>query len=1167
MSNELFVITDGTTEIDFLDEVSGFHLADWNPAIAQYKGGGVFQDSLQADGRRLVDKRFMNAIETLSLKARDVSQDALIYEMQEIRRLFEKAAQYWTTSWQNEPVYIKARASNETNVRYAIIYTAMIPEDDYPYGMPFLQPQCEAVMDELTLVIERGPWLDNVPGEGTCVEIAGYGTYCWPCHVEFNGTTTNILVSDNATIQDLHDAAMTVEGWVRADGWGEGPPSEDWIFSKRTGGAGWFIRIDETFGLIAYIECAVQAAYGASGLAQFSPDSEWHHVAFTWDDATYTNPRIWIDGVEQTNVIQVRNGAVGSDVGNDLYIGNRVGTDHTWDGGIGWTRVSDYIRYASTFTPPDRCILPEIDGGTVGLWIGAECSGATIDNMEGTAAIDGTLSNGTFGCCERYYGNIDGEVACSPSHLEFDGIDSIVNCGSNAVVDNLPDFAVSAKGILVIDGWVRPDGYGGLSSGFIAWKNQWRFQIQTAQGLRGVVECVTRDAVSASGTDEFDVDYTWHHVLMVYDEQGGITPAARTIYLAIDGNWVSSYSTQISSQGNYNGDAAADLEVGSRAGTDTSWHGGLGWIRVRDALPSGVSVGVAFTAPVRCTLPDASDANTLMLIIHEGVGHTVTRDLSGNSNDGLISDAIWSCDCSAAVAGVITPTCEDEVYIANKRNDANITNVHYWDSTAGVWSGNLMGAALPYDLLPAVPAAGDVVIFGIDTTMLDSGPFCSLVFDLATAQVDLTTVTWRYSDVGADPTAWGALTVQDNTNADGIMTGDPFDTTGVRSVHWAQPSDWTTQNPQVGAGPVLGVTGYWIAAHVVVIGAAPAPPTQQNRHIYSITWPFVEIDDLDILGDIPALLRMLIRNQSDTGSGGLTGYSNRFVIGLRSLSRGQDFTAYINLANEQNPDSITVTDAVVSNFVADTTVPTGIKLQITNPAAIGSVVADISIAGTMTPQYAGRFHCYLRGKQTTGAAEDVSIGIVGQYGSGGRFWESEQVAFQNTNDWQILDMGSVYIPGQVAGITSWTIQFRLTAYGNGASDAELYDMILIPIDEWAIDCVDTENRSGLTLNSKSAVYARGSATLHTYLDIDGRVRFPKRRTMLTRLYSDDEVAATYLGITGGDPILQANAEQRLWFLSTRYSAVGSTEQRSEPWVSNTIQQFGVARYLSMRGRR
>ena len=59
-------ITDGTTIIDLLSPTTGFHLAGWEPAIAQYKGGGMFSNSPLADGRRLVDRHFDNVIDIRS---------------------------------------------------------------------------------------------------------------------------------------------------------------------------------------------------------------------------------------------------------------------------------------------------------------------------------------------------------------------------------------------------------------------------------------------------------------------------------------------------------------------------------------------------------------------------------------------------------------------------------------------------------------------------------------------------------------------------------------------------------------------------------------------------------------------------------------------------------------------------------------------------------------------------------------------------------------------------------------------------------------------------------------------------------------------------------------------------------------------------------------------
>ena len=77
-------------------------------------------------------------------------------------------------------------------------------------------------------------------------------------------------------------------------------------------------------------------------------------------------------------------------------------------------------------------------------------------------------------------------------------------------------------------------------------------------------------------------------------------------------------------------------------------------------------------------------------------------------------------------------------YVASKRNMAQITNVHYWDSAGAAWSGNLVAAATPFALLPNPVLVGDFVLFGIDTSVLNSGPFCSLVFDIGTVQAGCT---------------------------------------------------------------------------------------------------------------------------------------------------------------------------------------------------------------------------------------------------------------------------------------------------------------------------------------------------------------------------------------------------------------------------------------------
>jgi len=495
-------------------------------------------------------------------------------------------------------------------------------------------------------------------------------------------------------------------------------------------------------------------------------------------------------------------------------------------------------------------------------------------------------------------------------------------------------------------------------------------------------------------------------------------------------------------------------------------------------------------------------------------------------------------------------------YLANKRNDANITNIHYWDSTAAAWSLNLMGMALPYNLLPIVPAAGDFVLFGIDTTMPNSGPFCSLVFDLLTAQTDLT-IVWRYSDAGILPTAWGALTVQDNTNADGAMTGQAFDTTAIKSVHWEQPATWVdTLNPTVAAVP-LGVTGYWVCAHVTAIGAAPATPWQQNRHVYSITWPYVDVAAADIAGDVPALLRVRLRNQSDADFGVALSpalYAERVLIGARSLSRGTNFTAYLNAANEQNPAGITVGLFGAAAFTVDPVSPTGVKVQYLNVPALQSIM-QWALDSTIASEYIGRYHAFIRAEQVTGAPGDITLQLSSTFALVSA--TSVQVPFIASALPELLDMGIVNL-GAKSGGTIESIVLSIDGFGDGAADIDIYDLILLPVDEWAGDLLDFDKK-GLS----ARLGGRRQIASGTYLRADGtNPKIDVQST--TRLQGTDNIAHFWQSVTAAPPVLQANASQRLWFLEAGLSLVLN---QSKFEIAGSVQLTAVQRYNSMRGDR
>lgn len=519
--------------------------------------------------------------------------------------------------------------------------------------------------------------------------------------------------------------------------------------------------------------------------------------------------------------------------------------------------------------------------------------------------------------------------------------------------------------------------------------------------------------------------------------------------------------------------------------------------------------------------------------------------------------------------GTRDPTTADEVYFANKRNVANITHVHYWDGVGNAWSANLMDAGLPYDMLQNPVAADDVIIFGIEL-IAHSGPFCSLVFDIETAQNDLT-VTWRYSDAGVDPTAWTALTVLDNTNADGGMTGEALDTAGVNSVHWYQPADWAWQNPQVGAGPVLGTIGYWVCAHVTAVGGTPTPPTQQNRDIYTITWPYVEVEAGQVPGDISALSRIKVYNQSGRTGLGVDLETDRIIVGLRSLSRGTNFTAYINFADEQNPAHIgAFVDPADTAVVNDLTAPTG-RCFLYNPGAARalSIEARIEISSTLFLEFYGTYHVFMRCKQSSGAAGDIGMQFITYIDAvdGNIKWETEVQYTQMVGQWELIDFGQITLPIIPANSDDNVYRGYLTillSCAGAVQSLRLYDLILMPVDEWSADITQI-----VTDTSTVSLCVDSS----TYLDIDSIQRPKNALRAFVRRVANDNIDTYYVPIANSSAILQANANQRLWFLAARTQDIGTGLTPSiiprypEMEAAHSIQAFRNSRYLSLRGDR
>jgi hypothetical protein len=847
-------------------------------------------------------------------------------------------------------------------------------------------------------------------------------------------------------------------------------------------------------------------------------------------------PYLFVDGTEVTYSAQNDGGAGApvTDVGNDLYIGNRSDNNRTWDGGIGWCRLSSGRLYTANFTPPPRCELPEIRASTIAQWIGPENTGTTIDNQEGTAALDGTADDHNFGECPA------DDCACvevgatgpgPPWHLEFNATTSDVQVPDNAVIQDLHDDAMT------VEAWVRADGWGENNAGRIVAKSTsgtvgWEFYITSSGGALGAnIHCAVLDGNIEDSL--FDADGEWHHVAFTWNDATMNYPR-----LWFDGMELVGTTTQ-----NRNGaivsDVGADLFIGNYSNATRTWDGGIGWCRVSDALRYTAS----FTPPPRCELP-LIDGNTIGQWIGAEAGGTTIDNQEGTAAiDGTASNCTFDTDCELTGREA---TCSNEVYIANKHNRSQLTNVHIDDG--GALGRNIMGRGVPFDLLPAVPAATDAVYFGVDTTFPDTGPFCSLVFDIQTAITGVTGTIWEYWS-GA---AWSTLTVQDNTNADGAGTGVAFDTVGVNSVHWVQPSNWATNNPG------MGVTGYWVRMRVTAAAGATAP-VQQNRDVYTILWPYVEVDGDEVRGDIEALLRAMLYNQSKGRvSPNPDLPSSRVVAGLRSTNRGTDFTPYLNMADEQNPGGVFLQLGVGASYANDVTTATGRRVDVTRGAGTSTNVIVSIFPATLVNEYRGKHHAFLRAYQTNGSSGDVEVWLRVQWYNQD-LHVGERSIFQNTNDWQLIDFGRVdLLSGFRGDETTGQIDLivEIENVSGGSVTLRLYELVLMPVDEWSVDTHEVNATVGETLDS--TVYLDVDSVLHPKRSLRALIRSAIAATL-------DNIWNIWSWISASPAKLQANATQRMWFLSTREN--GTDDWRSEPYVAFSSQFYAVARYLSMRGDR
>jgi len=509
-------------------------------------------------------------------------------------------------------------------------------------------------------------------------------------------------------------------------------------------------------------------------------------------------------------------------------------------------------------------------------------------------------------------------------------------------------------------------------------------------------------------------------------------------------------------------------------------------------------------------------------------------------------------------------TTDPNVFSVNAQGTTNITDIFLDDG--GVFSSNLLGSGVPYNLLPAVPAVDDAVYFLSDQSSAGNHPFWNLIFQLDQAASDVTIVWETYDDSGA---AWSALDADAGYSggAEVIDETQGFTQTGVKSLYFRDTS------MEESFATINGVTGWVIRARVSAIGASPTPPRQNTRDVYTVSWNWLEIANDQITGELPARAKLKIYCQSNRGrnSGQFTNdyaFIDTVYWATRLKSRGSDFTPFLNLGQRGRASGQTndISAAIYSSYIEDSKSLTCSCVEATR----GAIASDVSLITTrmdidFANNYIGKFHVYIRALTNQAVASDlmdIKLKVSVGYPDSNTFWESEYrpvrgVVSQLAPD--LVDLGRLDLPpgGLSPGDSVQDIYFRIYGdFKHASATVRLYDIVLMPVDEY-FGVVQEQQDNTIAANSGMG--------LDNYLEIDS---IAEPRSLIyspVKLRADDTLAFSFQGNVPLEFTIPAGESVRLWFLSEHYEITFTGDKVAAAYQLIKAQAWIYSQYLGSIG--
>jgi hypothetical protein len=386
---------------------------------------------------------------------------------------------------------------------------------------------------------------------------------------------------------------------------------------------------------------------------------------------------------------------------------------------------------------------------------------------------------------------------------------------------------------------------------------------------------------------------------------------------------------------------------------------------------------------------------------------------------------------------------------------------HIYRDDGGAFSGNLFATA-SHDYFPSTPAVGDIYYVGSTT-----GPLTSVVFNVAQQQVGGTlTGVWEYWNGAWVSAPWATKTI------------------ACRYPHWYKYAgehilgfhmeDWVNTT-------INGANAWWVRYRLTSASSVTTMPENGVFAPYACGRNFISIPDANIKGDIsPNVLINILAPWSEVTANPDLGTVHRILVGAKSRHLST-FYSVINLHSGAVGNWVSTLGTDASNVISSDS--EGSRARYTNVtfATVESMTMRIRMSLTGgTEDYQGEYKMFLRCQQIGGAVGDCEISTTTRLGAPTSvLWPSvtSEVKALRAKDAgpEIVDLGTLQVPfspqpGDLND-TTWLAQMDLSFNVNASRDStssavlRLYDIILIPIDEWTVEYIDPLN--DLTYGSSS----------------------------------------------------------------------------------------------------